>query len=82
MDNRNEDENQLIINEYIYSKDSKNQPQDANSSFPWKKILIISSILLVIIISLFFIIFILTKDFKKDKKDEPKDKFEIGKILC
>ena len=80
MENKNEAENELIINDVIpnITETIKKPPMS------WKKIIFISSIFLIIIISIIVILLIIFKNSSdnNDSNKENSEKNEIGTISC
>ena len=77
MENKNEDENQLVINDINSLNSGKNT---AKSPFSWKKIFLFGAIICFIIIIIIILIIFLSK--KSKSSDEEKERPDIGKIIC
>ena len=77
MENKNEEENQLVINDINSLNSGKNTTK---SSFSWKKIFVISAILFFIIILIIILIIFLSKKSKSSDKEE--ERLDIGRIIC
>ena len=79
MENKNEDENQLVINDINSSNLGLKQ---IKTKFPLKKILIITGIILFFIISIVIVIIIITKKSSNNNNDNENEKPVIGRIKC
>ena len=86
METKNEDENQLVINDINSANSGQGLKTVKTSSFPWKKLFIFGGLILIAIIAIIILIIILTRKSSDNKDDtspdKQEDKLDIGRIIC